>query len=106
MHRSGAWVGAESRAVRLAPEPLVRISRSQAALPMLGRLSQTLLEPRDGHARDAVLALCAAGPDADRLQRVHDARLVRPPALQGVAARWSHLRGLGHRAGRILPGGA
>src|SRR3954466_7166657 len=36
MNRSGAWVGAESRAVRVAPEPVVRISRSQAALPMLG----------------------------------------------------------------------
>jgi len=30
---------AESRAVRLAPESVVRISRSQAALPMLGRFA-------------------------------------------------------------------
>jgi uncharacterized protein (DUF486 family) len=42
MNRSGAWFGAESRAVRVAPEQLVRISRSQAALPVLGRFAQIL----------------------------------------------------------------
>jgi len=33
--------GAESQAVRLAPEPAIRISRSQAALPMLGPFAES-----------------------------------------------------------------
>jgi uncharacterized protein (DUF486 family) len=40
MNKSSAWVGAESRAVRLAPETAIRISRSQPALPMLGPFAE------------------------------------------------------------------
>ena len=36
-------MGAESRAVRLAPESAIRISRSQAALPMLGPFAEPSL---------------------------------------------------------------
>ena len=47
------------------------------------------------HAVPACFALSAADSAADRLQRVHDARLVRAPALQGGAARRRHRGELG-----------
>jgi len=58
------------------------------------------------HALRARFALPHASPVADRLECVHDARVVRPSALQAGAARRRDPGELGDRIRRILHGGA
>src|SRR3954469_8412428 len=57
-------------------------------------------------ACDARLPIHAADPHADRLQHIHDAGLVRAPALQGGAAHGRGPGGVGDSVCRILAGGA
>jgi uncharacterized protein (DUF486 family) len=74
---------AESEMFRLAPKRPIRISRSNGASAVLAGV-RFISDNGDRHARGACLALCPADPDADRLQYLHDRRLVLAPALQEV----------------------
>jgi Putative member of DMT superfamily (DUF486) len=67
-------------------------ARIVARLPRSGTPDPSAIHRRE---TDAALARAHSDRDAVRLQPVHDLRLVRPPALQGGAARACHRGELG-----------
>jgi uncharacterized protein len=68
-------------------------------------LAVCIFSPQGSHAFNAWFHLLATHPPARWLQRVHDARLVWPLALQTSPLVWRHRSELGDRLHRVLHGG-